>query len=57
MSEKKIHELLCKVEISRREAVRKLIIGAEFSLPVVMSFAMGGISMSILEPAANGTAS
>jgi hypothetical protein len=43
MSEKKIEEILGKVAVSRREAVRKLIVSAAFSLPVVMSFTMGGI--------------
>jgi hypothetical protein len=56
MSEKKIEELLGKVDVSRREAVRKLIVGAAFSLPVVMSFTMGGIPVhKALAQAGNGT--
>jgi hypothetical protein len=53
MSEQKVQELLGKVDISRRDAVRKLIDGAAFSLPVVMSFAMGAIAMSASSQAAN----
>jgi hypothetical protein len=56
VSEKKIEELLGKVEVSRREAVRKLIVGAAFSLPVVMSFTMGGIPVhKALAASANST--
>jgi hypothetical protein len=58
MSDKKIEELLGKVEVSRREAVRKLIVGAAFSLPVVMSFTMGGIPVhKALAQGTNATSS
>jgi hypothetical protein len=45
MSEQKINELLGKVPVTRREAVRKLMVGS-FALPIVMSFAMTGIPLA-----------
>jgi hypothetical protein len=57
MSEQKVQELLGKVDISRRDAVRKLIVEGAFSLPVVMSFAMGAIAMSAPSQAANAAQS
>jgi hypothetical protein len=46
MSDKEIEGLLRKVSVTRREAVRKLIIGAAFTVPVVMSFTMTGIPIN-----------
>jgi hypothetical protein len=58
MSEEKIQKLLGKVHVTRRDAVRKLIVGAAFSVPVVMSFTMGGIPVhKALALTANGTGS
>lgn len=42
MSDDKLEHILGKVQVSRRDAVRKLLIGA-FAAPLVMSFTMKGI--------------
>ena len=55
MSDKTIDQL-GKVHVSRREAVRKLLVGAAFSLPVVMSFTMG-VDVRTLRDSVNGSAS
>jgi hypothetical protein len=56
MSDSRIDKALAKVEPTRREAIRKMIVGAAFTVPVVASFSMGGISISRAQQA-NGTGS
>jgi len=56
MSEQKVRELLGKVHATRRDVVRKMIVGAGFSLPIVMSFTMGGVPLhKALADASNAT--
>jgi|SoiMethySBSTD1v2_1073268.scaffolds.fasta_scaffold1990691_2 hypothetical protein len=58
MSEKQLDDLLGKVPESRRSALRKLIVGAGFVLPVIMSFTMSGIPVhKALAQVSNGTGS
>jgi hypothetical protein len=54
MSEQKVNELLGKVHVTRREAVRKLMVGS-FALPLVMSFAMTGIPLAQASSVSNAT--
>jgi hypothetical protein len=44
MSDELEKQLLDKVDAARRAALKKLIIGAAYTVPVVASFAMSGLS-------------
>ena len=45
MNEHEIERLVARVEPTRREAIRNLLLRSAFAAPVVASFAMGGLSI------------
>ena len=57
MSEEKIDSLLKKVDIERRIALKRLILGTVFAVPAIVSFPMDGLKMYSLAMAGNSSSS
>jgi hypothetical protein len=57
MNEEKLDSLLKKVDIERRIALKRLMLGAAFAVPAIATFPMDGLKMYSLAMAANSTTS
>ncbi len=46
-ADKKVDNILGRVEASRRDFVRKAVLGSAFVAPIVSSFSMDGLSVGV----------
>ena len=55
MTDESFDEIVNHVGVDRRSFVRRMLIGSAFAVPVVSSFAMNNLSMSVASAQTNQT--